>query len=652
MILPLLVALAFADPSVSADPAPPGPVVAERIEGALRFSGIPDLDPAVVAALRPWQDIRSASFAGFVPGRGGMYVTTRFGETNQLHHVAAPGAARTQLTFFEEPVAGVVPHPTRDALVVIQRDVGGNEAWQFDLLDRDSGGLLRLTDGTSRHEGFSWSPDGARFGFFGTARNGRDFDLYLGETASPAGARLALENEGSWRIVAWGPGPDTLILSHYESATRSALYRVDLPTGARTRLSPEGEVAARGGELTTDGRTLFATSDHEGEFRSLYAVDLASGAWRPLAPDLTWDVEALALSPDGRTLAFTVNERGYSRLYLHDVRKGRTRAAPGLPAGQVSGIAFAPDRSDELGVSLYGATAPSDAWSLDLRRGTARRWTTSEVGGLPAAAFVEPELITWTSFDGLALDAMLYRPAGPGPHPVVISIHGGPESQSRPSLSPLYQALVTHAGCAVLVPNVRGSSGYGKTFLTLDNGVRREDSVADIGTLLDWIAAEPTLDERRVGVRGGSYGGYMVLASLVHFGERIAAGVDVVGISDFVTFLENTSEYRRDLRRVEYGDERDPALRAHLVAISPLRQADRIRSRLFVVHGANDPRVPVGEAEQIVAAVRGGGRSAWYLRAENEGHGFRKKENRDVATALEIQFFREALAAPSPGAPR
>jgi dipeptidyl aminopeptidase/acylaminoacyl peptidase len=634
--------LALAEPAVAADPATP----TVRVQGALTLSGIPELDPEIVEALRPWQAIRSASSRGFVAGGGGVFVTTRFGSTNQLHRVAAPGAAREQLTFYDEPVGGVAPHPTRADLVVIQRDIGGNEAWQFDLLDLSEGTSVRLTDGTSRHEGFAWSDDGARFAYFGTARNGRDLDLYLGDTDAPAGARLALENEGSWRLASWGPGPDRLVLAHYVSITQSALYEVDLARGERRRLTPEGEVAVRGGVLAPDGRTLYLTSDHEGEFQSLYALDVPTGAWRALAPELRWDVEDLALSPDGRTVTFSVNERGYSRLYLHDARKGRTRAAEGLPPGQVSGLGFPTDRSDLLGLSLYGATSPSDAWTLDLKRRRATRWTASEVGGLPRDRFVEPELITWTSFDGLALDALLYRPQGPGPHPVVVAIHGGPESQSRPSLAPLYQALVAKAGCAVLVPNVRGSRGYGKTFLTLDNGVKREDSVKDIGALLDWIAAEPTLDAARVGVRGGSYGGYMVLASLVHFADRIAAGVDVVGISDFITFLENTSPYRRDLRRVEYGDERDPELRAHLETISPLRRASEIRSRLFVLHGANDPRVPVGEAEQIVAAVRAQGVPTWYLRAENEGHGFGKQENRDVATALEVQFFREALATP------
>lgn len=649
--LSALLALALAaDPAPSETPEAPAEGASSvappqvREQGPLRFQDIPPVDPELVATLQPWQAFRSAAFRGFVAGENnGVYTVTRFGDTAQLHHVAVPGGARTQLTFDAEPIPAVDPHPVDPNLVVVRRDVGGDEAYQYELLDRRTGQRTVLTDGTSRNEGFSWSPDGARFAYFSTARNGTDFDLYVGPTAAPGSVELVAENEGAWRLTDWGPGDRSAIVYHYESITRSALYQLDLITGERRRLTAEGEVAVSGGELAPDGRTLYFTSDHQGEFQSLYSLDLIDGTERALAPELAWDVESLALSPDGRTLAFAVNARGYSELYLLDTRRSKLRRAEGLPSGQVASLDFHPDDPRQLGLSLYGATAPADVWTLDIKRDRATRWTTSETGGLDPSTFVEPELITWTTFDGLELDALLYRPAGSGPHPVVISIHGGPESQSRPGLSSLYQVLVDQVGCAVLVPNVRGSRGYGKAFLKLDNAELREDSVRDIGTLLDWVAEQPDLDADRVGVRGGSYGGYMVLASLVHFGDRIAAGVDVVGISSFVTFLENTKGYRRDLRRVEYGDERDPDMRAHLEQISPLRRASEITSDLFVIHGANDPRVPVGEAEQIVQAVRAGGQPVWYLRAENEGHGFRKKENRDVATALQVQFFRQAL---------
>jgi dipeptidyl aminopeptidase/acylaminoacyl peptidase len=281
----------------------------------------------------------------------------------------------------------------------------------------------------------------------------------------------------------------------------------------------------------------------------------------------------------------------------------------------------------------------------DFGKRTLSRWTESEVGGLDTARFPLPELVSFASFDGLEVPAWVYRPAGAGPHPVIVNIHGGPEAQSQPVFNSLFSYWTNELGAAVVSPNVRGSSGYGKTYLQLDNGKLREDSVKDIGALLDWIAAQPDLDQERVIVYGGSYGGYMVLASLVHYDDRLLGGVSVVGISNFVTFLENTESYRRDLRRVEYGDERDPEMRAFLEAISPLNNAEQITSPLFVAQGFNDPRVPYTESEQIVREVRGNGVEVWYLLAMDEGHGFAKKPNRDYFQAATSMFFRELFGA-------
>jgi dipeptidyl aminopeptidase/acylaminoacyl peptidase len=271
------------------------------------------------------------------------------------------------------------------------------------------------------------------------------------------------------------------------------------------------------------------------------------------------------------------------------------------------------------------------------------RWTYSETGGLDPSTFVVPQRISYKSFDGREIPAYVYKPRGAKKAPVVISIHGGPEGQYQPFFTPLTQYWVSDVGLAVIAPNVRGSTGYGKTYVALDNAEKREDSVKDIGALLDWIAAQPDLDASRVAVLGGSYGGYMVLASLVHFGDRIKAGVDIVGIANFVTFLEKTSGYRVDLRRVEYGDERDPKMRAVFERISPANHADKIRSALMVAHGRNDPRVPFSEAEQIAAKVRAQGRPVWTVYADNEGHGFARKENRDYLNAAMTLFLKKTL---------
>ena len=383
----------------------------------------------------------------------------------------------------------------------------------------------------------------------------------------------------------------------------------------------------------SDDRIVLA-SDAQGEFRQLAVLDPALS--KPQWKATSWDVTDIEVSDGGRA-AYALNEDGASRLFLLN-----PDAAVDLPVGIVSGMKFSPD-GKRLGFTLSRPDAPSDAYTYEIAEKKLVRWTYSETGGLDPSAFVAPQRISYKSFDQRVIPAYVYKPRGAKRAPVVISIHGGPEGQYQPFFTPLTQYWVSELGLAVIAPNVRGSTGYGKTYVALDNAEKREDSVKDIGALLDWIAAQPDLDASRVAVLGGSYGGYMVLASLVHFGDRIKAGVDIVGIANFVTFLEKTSGYRVDLRRVEYGDERDPQMRAVFERISPANHADRIKSALMVAHGRNDPRVPFFEAEQIAAKVRAQGRPVWTLYAGNEGHGFARKENRDYMNAATALFFRKHL---------
>jgi dipeptidyl aminopeptidase/acylaminoacyl peptidase len=356
-------------------------------------------------------------------------------------------------------------------------------------------------------------------------------------------------------------------------------------------------------------------------------------------------VEDFDVSRDGRWVACFVNQEGVSVLRVFEAKTGRERRLPALPSGVGTGLRWHPN-GRELGFTLSSARSPSDVYSVDVRKATLTRWTASETGGLPAGRFSEPETIRVRSFDGLALSGFLYRPDPrrfPGPRPVLLVIHGGPESQSRPVFQGRWNYLTDHLGVAVFHPNVRGSAGYGKTFLTLDNGLRREDSVKDIGAFLDWMDTQPGLDGKRVGVYGASYGGFMVLSSLAMHGERLRCGIDVVGISNFQTFLQNTQDYRRDLRRAEYGDERDPGVAEFLRRISPLTRVDRIRKPLLVVQGLNDPRVPVTEAEQMVKALRAQGGIAAYLLAKDEGHGFQKKKNSDFMFLAAVEFLKRHL---------
>jgi len=423
----------------------------------------------------------------------------------------------------------------------------------------------------------------------------------------------------------------------------SRLYVHDLGRGTTERITPEGRSAYRVAVFGRDADTIYVATDREGEFAELYEVDLVGNTWRPLTRAVPWDVTDVALNGDGASLAVVVNEGGISGLYLLDTRRRKLRRVGEIGARIIGELAWA-ERGGQLAVGLASATMPGDVFVYAPKRRALTRWTRSELGGLDVNGLVEPTLAHFPSFDGRQIPAWIYRPRGQGPFPVVVQIHGGPEAQARPTFSALTQYLLAESRIAVVVPNVRGSDGYGKTYVRLDNGFERENAVKDIGALLDWIATQSDLDGKRVAVTGGSYGGYMVLAALVHFSDRIAAGIDVVGISNFVTFLTNTADYRRDVRRAEYGDERDPKMRAYLEHISPLGRVGRIHSPLFVAQGANDPRVPASEAEQIVRAVRETGQEVWYMLAKNEGHGFRKKSNRDVFTQLSVLFLERHLA--------
>lgn len=634
--LALLAALLLALPAPARELAPPP---------ALTLDGVPRVPAELAARVRPWMEFRTASFQGWDPGSRGMLVTTRFGDSNQLHLVAAPGAARRQLSFEPEPVAGgsFAPGAAAGDVLLAAADVGGAE--NFQLFRLAEGRMQRLSDGRSRNTGATWSKDGRLVGFSSNARNGRDTDLWVMDPRDPASRRLVAEREGGgWAFQDFWPDGRSALIASYLSVEQSELHRLDLATGAVTPITRDrGKVAYGSARVAPDGRIL-ATSDRLGEFRELGLVDPATGAFTRLGAPARWDVEDFAISPDGARVATVSNEAGISRLRILDSRTGAVLAEPDVPVGVISGLAFAP--WGELGFTLSSARSPGDAWSLT-PEGVLRRWTFSETGGLDPAQNREPELVRVRSFDGREVSGFLYRPDPvrfPGPRPLIVSIHGGPEAQARPVFQGRNNYLLNERGVALFLPNVRGSTGFGKTFVGLDNGPwKREDSVRDIAALVGRLKADPGIDGARIGVTGGSYGGYMTYAALTLYPELWRAGIAIVAISDFVTFLENTADYRRDLRRVEYGDETDPKQRARLKQISPLGRADRIAVPLFVVTGANDPRVPASEADQMVAAVRGRGREAWHLVAANEGHGFRRKENQDWQFWTSLLFWERYL---------
>ena len=616
--------------------------------------GIPPIPATLAEEVRRYTESRGAGIADWHPLRREMLISTRFANTNQLHLVRAPMGARTQLTFFDEPVGGGSWEPRAGSYFLFTKDIGGNEFGQIYRYDVTTGRSEMLTPGgRSQNGGIVWSHAGTRIAYGSTRRNGGDRDVFVMDPTNKSSDRMVLQVQGGgWGVGDWSPDDRKLLLSEYISVNQSNLYLLDLATGQKTPLTNPGDtVSWNAGEFTPDGRSIVLTTDQGSEYQRLALMDVATHRVTPLTTGISWDVESFDLSPDGSTVAFITNEAGVSKLYLLSLATRRARPVTGVPAGVMGGLTWH-HNSRDLGFSVGSARATSDVYSLNTATGAVTRWTESELGGLVASELAEPALIRWPSFDGREITGFYYKPPArfTGRRPVIINIHGGPEGQSRPTFLGRSNYFLNELGVAIIYPNVRGSTGYGKTFVKLDNGMRRYDSVKDIGALLDWIARQPDLDPQRVMVTGGSYGGFMTLAVATTYNDRICCSLDVVGISNFNTFLRNTESYRRDLRRAEYGDERQAEMAQFFERTAPLNNAGNISKPLFVVAGGNDPRVPRTEAEQMVARVKQNGSPVWYLMGRDEGHGFRKKANVDYQFYATVMFVRQYLLgqAPSP----
>jgi dipeptidyl aminopeptidase/acylaminoacyl peptidase len=615
---------------------------------SLVVEGVPPIPAALVEDVRRYTEFRAALFLSWHPARREILISTRFGDTNQVHLVTSPGGARRQLTFFPDRVGTARFRPKKGNYFVFSKDVGGNEFFQRYRYDLADGKVTLLTDGKSRNTSGLFSHAGDRLAYSSTRRNGKDTDIYVVDPAEPRTNRLLLQVEsGGWSATDWSPDDRKLLVVEYVSVNESYVWLVDATTGAKTLLTPKGgaeQVAYGNARFSKDSRGVYVTTDKDSEFKHLAYIDLINKNHTLLTSQIKWDVVAFEVSPDGRTIAFITNEEGASRLHLLDTGTGQERAVSPLPVGVIGGLEWHENGRD-LGFHLNSARSPTDVYSLDVVTGKVERWTVSETGGLNPENFAEPELVRWQSFDKRTISGFLYMPPTrfTGPRPVIINIHGGPEEQARPTFLGRNNYYLNELGVALLYPNVRGSSGYGKTFLKLDNGLLREDAYKDIGALLDWIKSQPRLDAGRVMVTGVSYGGHMSFVIATRENDRIRAALPVVGVSNLVSFLERTEAYRRDLRRVEYGDERDPRMREFMLRIAPLHNASKITKPIFVVAGGNDPRVPVNEAEQMVSTVRQNGTPVWYLMARDEGHGFAKKRNQDYQFYATVMFMRQYL---------
>lgn len=461
-----------------------------------------------------------------------------------------------------------------------------------------------LTDGgRSQNGGVTWKKDGSGFYFSSTKRNGGDRDIYYMNPNDPTSTKLVLEVKGGgWGIADISDDGKKLLISEYVSANESHIWMLDIQTGKLSEITNRADksIVQSDASFSKNANEIWFTTDRDNEFQRLTTMNLLTKKITYYTSSIPWDVEGYTLTEDKTKLGFMTNEGGLHKLYIMDTVTKQFKAIPNLPIGLFGGMNFTKD-GKSIFFTQSTADSSSDVYKLDLKTNKIGRWTESELGEMQKENMSKPKFIEWKSFDGMKISGFYYPVSSKytGKRPVLINIHGGPEGQSLASFLGSNNYYTAEMGVALIFPNVRGSSGFGKTYIAKDNGFLREDSVKDIGALLDWIAQQPELDKDRIMIMGGSYGGYMTLATAFHYADRIRCSVDVVGISNFNTFLKNTEEYRRDLRRVEYGDERDPKMYAFLEKISPLNNTDKIKKPMFIIQGTNDPRVPVTEATQM-----------------------------------------------------
>ncbi|PWN67724.1 S9 family peptidase [Chryseobacterium oncorhynchi] len=599
-------------------------------------------------AIKKYSEGRNASLVDIHPNGKEILAVTRFGSTNQLHKIITPMGARKQITFFEEPVNTGSYEPIKGEYLVYSKDTGGNEFGQLYSLNLKTMESKLLTDGgRSQNGGITWKKDGSGLYFTSTKRNGGDRDIYYMNPLKPEETQLVLELKGGgWGINDISNDNKKLLITEYVSANDSYLYLYDLETKKLEPITDRKEkgIVQLNASFGKNPDEIYYVTDRDNEFSRLAVFNLKTKKNNYLTTSIPWNVESYDLSKDKSKLAFITNESGINKLYILDTNTQKYAAVSKIPVGLIGGGKFSGD-GKTVYFSQSTANSGSDIYKMDMASQNIERWTESELGEMQPADMAIPKLIDWKSFDGMKITGFYYPASAKftGKRPVLISIHGGPEGQSMASSLGGSNYFSNEMGIALIYPNVRGSSGFGKTYIAADNGYLRMNSVKDIGALLDWVAQQPELDKDRIMITGGSYGGFMTLATAYEYADRIRCSMDVVGISDFNTFLKNTEEYRRDLRRVEYGDERIPKMAEFFTKIAPLNNIDKIKKPMFIVQGTNDPRVPVSEAVQMRDKLKGQGKTVWYLEAKNEGHGFRKKENVDFQRLAMIRFMQEYL---------
>ncbi|MCI0659693.1 MAG: alpha/beta fold hydrolase [Acidobacteria bacterium] len=564
-----------------------------------------------------------------------------------LTRIENPGSTPRMWIYMQEGGVYDIYFQPQSKYFLFNKDTNGNEAFQmylYDLATRKSG---LISDGKSRNTEPVWSNSGEQVIYSCSPPEGTAINLCLINPFDPKSNRLLVKSTGNYlKAYDWSPDDRYAVFCEFTSNIDSKFWLLDVEKGEKRLLSPrqgEGEYYSYP-KFGKDGKGVYVITDRSSEFRRLAYVELHTGKLSYLTTDIKWDVDGFQISPDGKTLAFITNEDGVSHIYILDTQTKQKRAIASIPIGVISDLKWH-NNSVDLAFNFKSTRTPNDVYSLDIKTEKLERWAQSVSGGVELEKFSAPDLIRWKSFDGRMISGFLYRPPSTfnGKRPVVIDIHGGPEKQHRPGYGNDDNFYINEFGVAKIYPNVRGSSGYGKSFLNLDNGMKREDAVKDIGALLDWIKTQPDLDAERVMVQGSSYGGYVALSAAISFSDRIRGVVSDSGISNLMTTIENTEEWRRSIQRSEFGDERDPKIRTFLEKTAPLNNIQRIKCPLLIIQGKNDPRVPVSEAEAIVQAARKTGIPVWYLLAKDEGHGFVQPKNWEFRSYTIASFIKEYL---------
>jgi len=615
---------------------------------SLILDGIPKIPASLAKRINQYKNAYGYPLAGWGPTRRELWMKVLASTGTWISRVETPGSIPKPLISI--PVGGVydVYFQPQGKCLVYNKDVNGNETFQFFLYDIATRESKPITDAKSRSTEPVWSNAGDRIIYSSSSPDGKGVDLSLINPFEPQSNRRLAQGRGNYlKVYDWSPDDRKAVFCDFASNTVSTLWVIDVASGEKTSLGPKGGTNADYYDVpqfSKDGKGVYVITDHDSQFRRLAYLNLAAKQYNYLSDHIKWDVEDFKLSPDGKTLAFITNEDGVSRLRLLDIETGKEKAAPSLPVGIISDLKWH-SNSVDLGFNFKSPRTPNDIYSLNANTCKTEQWSKGIIGQLDVEKLPKPELIHWNSFDGKPISGFLYRPTGTftGKRPVIIDIHGGPEEQYRPEFGYGDNYYVNELGIVKIFPNVRGSTGYGKAVVNLDNGLLRNDAIKDVGALLDWIKKQPDLDSDRVMVRGGSYGGYMALSVAASYSDRIRAALSDSGPSNLVTFIENTAGWRRDLQRREYGDERDPKTREFLERNAPVNNAGKIKKPLMIIQGQNDPRVPVAEARSMVAALKKEAIPVWYLLAKDEGHAWTRQSNWDFRSYSIALFVQEHL---------